>query len=232
MNKNDFIKQVKLLDIDIDDKKIEMLEKYFNLLIEWNQKINLTAITLEEDVYLKHFYDSLTLTRIIDFDDIKTMCDVGTGAGFPGIVIKIFYPHIRLTLLDALNKRIVFLKEVVKELKLENVFFVHARAEEYGIINRGYYDLVVARAVAPLNILLEYCIPLTKNNKYFVAMKANEDISYSYNAMKELGCEVKELEVFRLPYEDSMRMLIKLIKTKKTPSKYPRRNDQIKKKPL
>lgn len=200
--------------------------------MEWNEKINLTAITEREEVYLKHFYDSLTLVKVVNLKEIESFCDIGTGAGFPGIVIKIFYPHIKLTLVDALNKRINFLDIVVKTLKLENVTLVHARAEEYALKNREKFDIVTARAVAPLNILLEYSLPLVKVNKYFIAMKGNEDITQSKNALEILkGKIVKKCE-FLLPIENSQRTIIEIEKTAITPEKYPRRYAEIKKRPL
>ena len=156
MNKEQFIKSIEELGVENGLEKLPLLETYYDLLVEWNEKINLTAITEREEVYLKHFYDSLTLVKVVNLKEIESFCDIGTGAGFPGIVIKIFYPHIKLTLVDALNKRINFLDIVVKTLKLENVTLVHARAEEYALKNREKFDIVTARAVAPLNILLEY----------------------------------------------------------------------------
>ena len=232
MNREEFIQAVSDLGLQVDDTKLELLEKYYNLLISWNEKINLTAITDHNEVYLKHFYDSLTLCKVIDLTNEETFCDIGTGAGFPGIVLKIFFPNLKLTLVDALNKRINFLDIVCRELKLENVTLIHARAEEYAVKNRDLFDVVTARAVAPLNILLEYCIPLVKVNKYFIAMKGTENIKESNNALKILNCSVIQENKFLLPKEESNRTIIKVKKEKITNKKYPRRYAEMKKKPL
>ena len=232
MDKNLFISEVKKLGIDLTSQMLEQLESYYDLLIEWNEKINLTAITLKEEVYLKHFYDSLTLCRVIDLNKEKTLCDIGTGAGFPGIVLKICFPHLKVTLIDALNKRILFLKEVCNKLNLDNVTFIHARAEEYSIKNRNIFDLVTARAVAKLNVLLEYSTPLVKVNGYFIAMKGIEDAKESKHATDELNLKLEEEIKFLLPIENSNRTIIKLKKLGNTPGKYPRKFSEIKKKPL
>ncbi len=133
MTKEEFIKAIAKMNIDYTEEKLSKLEKYYELLVEWNKKMNLTAITDKKEVYLKHFFDSLTLTKVIDLNKEKSLCDIGTGAGFPGIVLKIFFPHLKITLIDSLNKRLIFLNEVVKVLKLENVELIHARAEEYAL---------------------------------------------------------------------------------------------------
>ncbi len=232
MNKEQFLIAVEELGIEITEKKLDMLASYYNLLIEWNEKINLTAITDREDVYLKHFYDSLTLTKVIDLNEEESLCDIGTGAGFPGIVLKIFFPHLKLTLVDALNKRIKFLDIVINELNLANVKLVHARAEEYAVKNREQFDIVTARAVAPLNILLEYSIPLVKVDKYFIAMKGNENLQESSNAFNQLDSRVLEENKFLLPIEGSSRTIIKIQKEQITNRKYPRRYSEIKKRPL
>ncbi len=232
MNHDEFIKALKAMNIDIQDKMLEQLEKYYELLVEWNQKMNLTAITDKKDVYLKHFYDSLTLCKVINLKEEESLCDIGTGAGFPGIVLKICFPHLKLTLVDSLNKRLVFLAEVLKTLKLDNVEIVHARAEEYAKKNRDKFDVVTARAVAPLNILLEYCIPLLKKGKYFIALKGNEDITLYQKAMEKVFVKIEKVEVFNLPIENSIRTIIKIKKEKSTPDKYPRKYSEIKKSPL
>ena len=232
MNREEFINEVLKLGIQVTDEKMNMLEIYYDLLIEWNEKINLTAITDKKEVYLKHFYDSLAISKVIDLNTISSFCDIGTGAGFPGLVIKIFYPSIKLTLVDSLNKRIKFLVFIVEELGLSDVSLVHARAEEYSKENRDMFDVVSARAVAPLNVLLEYSMPLVKMNKYFIAMKGNENLNDSKNALSVMGGKVVKCEEFYLPFEDSKRTIIKIQKIKKTSSKYPRRYAEIKKKPL
>ncbi len=232
MDREIFISEVKRLNIDLTEEMLQQLEKYYELLVEWNEKINLTAITDKNDVYLKHFYDSLTLCKIIDLNDVDSLCDIGTGAGFPGIVLKICFPHLKLTLVDALNKRINFLKLVCDDLGLSDVECIHARAEEYALKNRDLFDVVTARAVAPLNILLEYSIPLVKKNKYFIALKGNEEVSESKNALKVLNCKVVDENKFLLPLENSNRTIIKIQKLGNISGKYPRRFAEIKKKPL
>ena len=234
MNKDRFIEEVKNLGIEITDKKLEQLEKYYELLIEYNKVMNLTGITDKKEVYLKHFYDSLTLNKIIDLNQINSMCDIGSGAGFPGIVIKILFPHIKIMLIDSLNKRITFLNNVIKELNLENIEASHVRAEEFAKDNREKYDIVTARAVAKLNILLELSIPLAKINGYFIAMKSNieEEIKNINSTLCELNCELLDTKKFKLPYENSVRTLIKFKKISKTNCIYPRKFEQIKKKPL
>ncbi len=231
MNREEFINGLLELGISFDDSKLEKLEKYFELLTFWNEKINLTSITLKEDVYLKHFYDSLTICKVIDLNKYESFCDIGTGAGFPGIVIKIFFPHLKVTLIDSLNKRINFLNIVIDELKLNDISCVHIRAEEYASFNREIFDVVVARAVAPLNILLEYSLPLVKKDRYFIAMKGNETSNYNL-ALKVLNGEEVLKEEFLLPIENSKRTLIVIKKKNFTSKKYPRRFSEIKKRPL
>lgn len=234
MTKDKFIKELKILGIEINDIQLEQLNKYYELLIEWNKVMNLTGIVEEQEVYLKHFYDSLTIYKLINLNNIKNLCDVGTGAGFPGIVLKILFPKLKITLIDSLQKRINFLNEVIKNLDLKDIEAIHFRIEEYAITNRDKFDVVTARAVAPLNILSEYCIPLVKENGYFVAMKGNalEEINDSTNALKLLNSHIEEIKEFKLPIEESKRMLIKVKKNNKTIKKYPRKYSEIKKNPL
>ena len=231
MSEKDFIDKVKELGIDLNKEQLANLNTYYELLVSWNEKINLTAITNKEDVYLKHFYDSLTLTKVIDLNKEESLCDIGTGAGFPGLVLKICFPHLKVTLLDSLNKRLIFLKEVINVLGLKDVTLVHERAEEYALKNREVFDVVTARAVASLNILLEYSIPLVKENKYFIALKGKEENTNS-NALNILKAKIIDTKVITLPYEESIRTIIKVQKKEKTPLKYPRRYSEIKKKPL
>ena len=230
MTEEIFVNYLKELNIEITPEKLEQLNKYYNLLIEWNEKINLTSIKKKEDVYLKHFYDSLTLNKSIDLNSVSTLCDIGTGAGFPGLVLKIMFPHLKITLLDSLNKRTEFLKLVITELNLTDIEVINSRAEEYK--NREFFDIVTARAVAPLNILLELATPISK--KYVILMKANceEELKNTKNLYKELSLELESKEEFLLPFENSKRTIIRYLKTSKTNSKYPRRYDQIKKRPL
>ncbi len=226
MNQNKFIEELKKINISINELQLKQLERYYELLVEYNKFMNLTGITIKEEVYLKHFYDSLTIAKVIDLNQYDTLCDVGTGAGFPGLVIKIIYPNLKITLLDSLNKRLNFLNIVIKELNLKDIETIHIRAEEY----KKQFDIVVARAVAPLNILLEYCIPITKVNGYFIAMKGkNEEAN---NALKELNSEIIETNSFLLPIEQSNRTIIKIKKIKETNKKFPRKYSEIKKNPL
>ena len=233
MTQNDFITKVNELGLEVTDEKLDKLNKYYELLVSFNEKINLTAITLKEEVYLKHFYDSLTLVKIIDFNKYNTFCDIGTGAGFPGIVIKIFFPHLKVTLIDALNKRIDFLNVVISEFQLKEIETIHSRIEDYGNNNRELYDIVTARAVTNLSNLLEFAIPIVKVNKYFIAMKgSNNELDTILNASKLLNIKLEDKIEFSLPYEESKRNLIKFVKLDKTNNKYPRKFSEIKKKPL
>ena len=234
MNIAEFIKELEKLNIKITNKQLEQLEEYYNLLIEWNKVMNLTGITEKKDVYLKHFYDSLTIAKVIDLNTVNNLCDVGSGAGFPGIVIKILFPNLQITLVDSLNKRINFLNEVIAKLKLEKIETIHNRIEEFGSKNREKYDIVVARAVAQLNILLEYCLPITKINGYFIAMKGNclEEITNSKKALIKLSSHIEETNIFNLPIENSNRTIIKIKKDAITNKKFPRKYSEIKKYPL
>lgn len=230
MNQDRFIEETKKLGIELDDEKLEKLNKFYELLTSWNEKINLTTITNKEDVYLKHFFDSLTLVKGIDLTlDLKVL-DVGTGAGFPGIVLKIVFPSLKITLLDSLNKRINYLNEIIKELDLKDIETKCLRVEDYAHIDVEQYDLVVARAVSHLGILIETCIPLLKVNAYLIAMKSNveEEIAESSNILKNIKAEIKEVINFNLPIENSIRTLVKVQKKDKTPSKYPRPYGKIK----
>lgn len=234
MNKDEFIKELEKLNIKLDKSKILMLDRYYELLITWNKKINLTAITDKEEVYLKHFYDSLTLIKAIDLNDNLNLCDIGTGAGFPGIVLKICFENLNITLVDALEKRIKFLNIVIKELDLKNITTIHARAEEYAKKEREKFDVVTSRAVAKLNILNEICIPLVKVNGYFIPMKANIDkeIETSKNSLVKLDSKIEDIISFKLPKEESIRNIIKIKKEQITNNKYPRNFGKISKNPL
>lgn len=234
MNKEEFITEIEKLGIKLTDTQLEQLNIYFQMLVDWNKVMNLTGITEECSVYLKHFYDSLTVCRVINLDDEKTLCDIGTGAGFPGLVLKICFPHLQVTLVDALEKRLKFLNAVIDKLSLENIETVHARAEEYGKNNREKYDVVTARAVAPLNILIEYCLPLIKPNKYFVALKGNisQEIETLSISLKKIGGKLLNKDLFLLPKENSSRSIIVISKLGNTNIKYPRRYNEIKSRPL
>lgn len=234
MTENSFINELSKLGINLTKKQLEQFQRYYELLIEWNEKINLTAITEKEAVYLKHFYDSATIVKSINLNEINSLCDIGTGAGFPGLVLKILFPELNIVLIDALEKRIKFLNIVIEELNLEKIKTIHARSEEYGKNNREIFDVVTARAVAPLPILIEYCVPLVKENGHFIPLKANisQEILESQNAINLLNLKIKEKIEFDLPYEAGHRTIIKFEKIKKTLLKYPRKNSEIKKRPL
>lgn len=227
-----FTSSLRELGISVDTSILYKLDKYYNLLIDWNKKMNLTSIVDKDMVYLKHFYDSITITKVIDLNDVDTVCDVGTGAGFPGIILKIFFPHIKLTLVDSLGKRILFLNEVIRVLDLKDVKVLHVRAEEYSRNVREKYDLVTARAVSSFNILLELCIPMIKKNKFFVAMRGFDDLDSGINALDKLNCTLIKKECFYLPIENSSRTLALVLKNDYTDLKYPRKYSEIKKKPL
>ena len=233
MTKDRFIEELKKLGIDVDNDKISKLDKYYELLIEYNGKFNLTNITKKDDVYLKHFYDSLTISRIIDLTKEEKLCDLGSGAGFPGIVLKIFFPNLEIVLIDSLNKRINFLNTVIKELGLEKIYAIHTRIEDYAIDNKEKFDIVTARAVAPLTILLELGVNLVKVKKYFIAMKGNLLNENPYNsAIEKLNCKLINVDEFILPIEESKRSLIIIEKTKSTPNIYPRKYSEIKRNSL
>ena len=183
-------------------------------------------------MFLKHFYDSLTLVKIIDLTKVDSLCDLGTGAGFPGVVLKIFFPNLKLTLVDALNKRINFLDIVVKKLNLENVTLVHSRAEEYGKDHRECFDVVTARALSSFPILLEYSASLLKTHGHLIAMRGLDDSSDGINALKVLNLKINNVLEFKLPFEESNRTLVDVVKVDKTPQKFPRRYAEIKKKIL
>lgn len=234
MTKEEFIKYLNDLNIKITDKQLNQLEKYYEILVEKNKVMNLTGITEKNQVYLKHFYDSLTLQKIINLNEVDTFCDLGTGAGFPGMVIKILFPHIKVTLVDSLNKRVNFLKEVKEELGLEKIEILHERFEDYARCNEEKFDIVTARAVSHLSNILEYSVRTIKINGYFIAMKSslNEELEESKEAIKKLDMKLEKIEEFELPFEESKRTLVKLKKINKTNKKYPRKTSEIKKKRL
>ena len=230
MNLDLFIEETKKLGIELTSQQLEKLNQFYELLISWNQKMNLTRIIEKEDVYLKHFYDSLTLSKVIDLKQDLTLCDVGSGAGFPGIVLKICFPNLKITLLDSLQKRVNYLNEIIKELDLKNIEAIHTRAEDYAKQNREKFDIVTARAVANLKILSELCIPMVKVNGLFIAMKANieEEIENSTEILKKLDSKIEKIETFYLPIEQSIRNIILIKKINKTNNIYPRRIEKIK----
>ncbi len=233
MTKEEFIQELKKININISCDILIKLDKYYHLLITENEKYNLTNITEETSVYLKHFYDSLTITKAINLDNQKIL-DVGSGAGFPGLVLKIVFPNIKIDLLDSTAKRCNFLKQVIEELSLNDINVINARAEDYAKENREKYDIVTSRAVAPLKHLLEYSIPMLKINGYFIALKSNltEELININNYYKKLHLEEPITYEFTLPKENSLRTIYKVKKTAKTDIIYPRQYSQIKKKDL
>ena len=223
------------IDIEFNEEQLNKFYKYMQLLLEWNEKINLTAITEPKEIILKHFVDSLTISKYIDDD--KTVADVGTGAGFPGIPLKIYRPDLRITLVDSLNKRINFLNEVINNLKLEKINTVHSRVEDFGKDKeyREKYDYVTARAVANLSTLSEYLIPITKIGGKCICMKGNdvkEELDNGKNAINLLGGEISKIDCFELPNSDISRNIIIIDKRKNTPKKYPRKAGLPSKEPL
>lgn len=234
MNKNEFIEETKKLGIIISDEQLGKLQLFYSLLFEANKIMNLTNIIKEEDVYLKHFYDSLTIVKVCDLTTIDSLCDVGTGAGFPGLVLKIIFPNISMVLIDSTEKKVCFIKEIIEKLGLEGINAIHDRVEEYAINHHDCFDIVTSRAVANLSILTELCLPLVKVNGYFIAMKGNatDELSKISNNLIKLNSRVEKCEVFLLPKEESNRTLIKIIKEKTIDKKYPREFREIKKKPL
>lgn len=234
MNQEQFIASLQKQGIILSEKQIQQFELYYTTLIEWNQKMNLTAITQKEDVYLKHFYDSLTISFDYPLDQ-QSLCDIGAGAGFPSIPLKIVYPNLKITIVDSLTKRITFLKHLANVLKLENVTAISARAEEYAKDHRESFDIVTARAVARLNILDELCLPLVKINGDFITLKglkAQEELKEAKAGIEKLGGKVTKEIDFTLTDENDHRSNIYIHKIKKTPSLYPRTFGKIKKKPL
>jgi len=223
------------LEIAYTDEMLAQFEKYYELLIEWNEKMNLTAITEKEEVAVKHFLDCATCLKHIDLKG--SVIDVGTGAGFPGIVLKILKPDIKICLLDSLNKRIGFLNEVISELGLKNVETVHSRAED-GAQNKNYrekFDFCVSRAVANLSTLSEYCLPFVKEGGMFVSMKGpdvKEELDSARSAIGTLGGQVISTEVENLPDSDINHTIIKIKKVRATPTKYPRKAGKPSKEPL
>ena len=202
MNKEQFINYLKKIDINIKENQINQLDMYYNLLITENQKINLTGITEYNLVYLKHFYDSLTLNKIIKLDN-QTLCDIGTGAGFPGIVLKIFFPELKVTLLDSNNKKIKFLTELQEKICVDNLELINTRVENIRKERLNSYDVITARAVANMPVLTELAMPLIKNGGYFIALKGGnkEEIAKSMPAITKSHGEVKEIKTFSLPNE-------------------------------
>lgn len=231
-------------NIELTEIQAEMFEEYFRMLVSWNEKMNLTAITERDEVYVKHFLDSMSFCKVLSslnnenyLNGEFSLIDVGTGAGFPGIPIKILYPNFKITLMDSLNKRITFLEEVVRTLKLNNVEVIHSRAEDLGHsdVYREKYDFAVSRAVANLSSLSEYCLPFVKVGGFFVSYKsekASEEILAAKSAVFLCGGSLKDEISFVLPGTDLKRTLVVIEKKQNTSVKYPRKAGLPTKKPL
>lgn len=231
MNKNDFIKELKKLNINISDEQLKKLEKYYLILQEENQHVNLTRITDKEEVYLKHFYDSLTLFKLVNLNITHSLCDVGTGAGFPGIVLKIIFPNLKVVLIDSLNKRIAFLNKVIKYLNLKNIEAIHCRMEDYSKVNKEKFDIITSRAVAKLEILTEISISSLKTGGHLVFMKGNceDELKSLKKIINKYNSVIENVVYFSLPYENSSRTLVNIKKISKTSDKYPRSIEKIRK---
>ena len=242
MERNELLqKSFASINIELTDEQTQQFLLYADLLCEWNEKINLTTITDFPEVVIKHFVDSLMISQSSNVS-CETLAngkiiDVGTGAGFPGIPLKIIYPNAKITLLDSLNKRVTFLNQVILELHLKKITAIHGRAEEVGRNpeHREHYELCVSRAVANLSTLSEYCLPLVRRGGYFVAYKSGnikEEVAAADKAVNVMGGKFTEIEMFQLPNTDIQRSLVPIRKTSPTPKKYPRKAGTPAKQPL
>ena len=235
---NNLLKEKALtLGIELNDTQIEQFNKYYEILVEWNKVMNLTGITEYDEVVEKHFIDSLSIVKTLDVKQYETVIDIGTGAGFPGIPLKIAFPHLKITLLDSLNKRIKFLNTVIDELGLEDIETIHGRAEDFAKQQdyREQYDLCVSRAVANLSTLSEYCLPYVKVEGMFVPYKSgeiDEELSNASKAVSILGGKLIDTFKFQLPGTDIGRSFVKIKKIKNTAKKYPRKAGLPSKEPL
>lgn len=237
MNAQQFQHMLQEKGIPLSSEQMQQFERYYELLVEWNEKMNLTAIVEKEEVYLKHFFDSITAAFYHDFSKPLSLCDVGAGAGFPSIPLKICFPDLKVTIVDSLQKRITFLNQLATDLSLESVAFYHDRAETFGRREdiRESFDIVTARAVARLSVLSELCLPLVKVGGAFIAMKgaaAQGELESGKHAVQVLGGEVKQISTFQLPMEESERNILYIEKKRKTPKKYPRKPGMPNKVPI
>ena len=234
---NLLIDSLSKMDFAIDEGKINQLNKYYEMLVEKNKVMNLTAITEYDEVIIKHFVDSLAISKVYNMIPVKSVIDIGTGAGFPGMVLKIFYSDIQFTLLDSLNKRVGFLKEVAEELSLNKIDAVHGRAEDYArqANHREKYDLCVSRAVANLSTLAEYSLPFVKKGGYFVAYKAEdclEEVKAAEKAISILGGKIEDTVMYKIPNSDITRAFVIIKKVNNISGKYPRKAGLPAKEPL
>ncbi|MGO4539128.1 16S rRNA (guanine(527)-N(7))-methyltransferase RsmG [Paenibacillus sp. 2TAB19] len=223
--------------ITLSPLQLEQFDTYFRLLVEWNEKMNLTGITERDAVYEKHFYDSASLSFFVNIDKVERIADIGSGAGFPSIPLKICFPHLKVTIVDSLNKRIQFLNFLVEQLGVSDVSCVHGRAEDIAKLpeHRDSYDLVTARAVARLNVLNEFCLPFVRKNGLFAAMKGSqseEEVREASFSLRELKAKIKVQHQLQLPNEQSERHIVIIEKLDATPRKYPRKAGTPLKQPL
>ncbi|MET3683831.1 16S rRNA (guanine527-N7)-methyltransferase [Alkalibacillus flavidus] len=238
MNEEQFFQALNDQGIALNDTQIQQFETYYQTLVEWNEKMNLTGITEKEDVYLKHFYDSISAAFYTDFSsESLSVCDVGAGAGFPSIPLKIVFPHLKVTIVDSLKKRITFLNHLADQLNLTGVAFYHDRAESFGknAKFRETFDVVMARAVARTSVLSELCLPLVKPGGLFMMMKGadiEEELKMGEMATKALGGEFMRTDQFKLPIEQSERHIVQIAKKRQTPKKYPRKPGTPNKDPI
>ena len=237
MKNNEFIDELSKLNITPTDDMLNNLESYYNELVKYNSHTNLTSITDHDSVYLKHFYDSLTITKAYDFSKELKVLDIGTGAGFPGLVLKIFFPNIKLYLLDSNNKKTTFLNEVINKLNLKDVTVINKRAEDFIKEERETFDIVTSRAVAKTRILCELSLPYLKNNGYLILMKASdevtdEEVKESLKTIEILNSKLENTLKFNLPIEESRRNIVIIEKLNNISDMYPRTYDKILKKPL
>ena len=229
--------EMKHIDIILSDIQLKQFDQFYQMMIEKNKVMNLTAITREDEVIRKHFVDSVSCVKVCDVDKVTSVIDIGTGAGFPGIPLKIVYPDIHFLLVDSLKKRIAFLEDVIQALNLKKISAVHARAEDLARDKkfRSHFDLCVSRAVANLSTLTEYCIPFVKVGGYFISYKSQkgrEESEMAANCFRTLGCSLEEAFEFQLEGEDAERLLLKIKKNRKTPKTYPRKRGVPSKNPL
>lgn len=237
MEKNIFEQKLESIGLCLTEDMKQKFDRYYEMLVEWNKVMNLTGIVEYDEVNEKHFLDSLAIVKAIDMEKVHAVIDIGTGAGFPGIPLKIAFPHLKVTLLDSLNKRIKFLNAVIDELGLEEIDTIHGRAEDFAKKSeyREQYDLCVSRAVANLSTLSEYCLPYVKKGGYFVSYKSGEiddEFKTARKAVRILGGEAEDIVKFELPGSDIGRSFVKIRKEKQTPGKYPRKAGLPAKEPL